>query len=254
MGVNTAVLRETLSKQLDIPAAGDDTFLEYVISSKLAANLDRIREEAVRQQLEDNDSDSLPLYNEQLSDLEMHNLYKLNKCRETLLEEYKEYVKSSKARRYSVDFDTSLGEENVSTVVEAIDFPKVEDDSLQQLRKRLLGQKKEKVDEDKPDTVDKQIQVEDDLQQELVSDMAQLVASLRQGAVAFHNALEEDSTVLKATEIGLQVTSKSLSTLGTKLKKYHKSKVGFFFYISCVLFIMLSLLVTYFIIKIFPKM
>ncbi|AGO13114.1 AaceriAFL043Cp [[Ashbya] aceris (nom. inval.)] len=231
--------------------ADSDSVLDYVLASKLATNLASIREQTVARELQD--GFGADEYDEELGTLELDTIHKLYRYRKGLINLYNEQKEAKARRRYSVDFDNAdprLDDETSEALRDANQLDG-DDDSLQQLRRRLIGGQEGKEDSE---ALEKQMQVQDDVQRELVSDMAQLVTSLRRGAEAFQNALAEDSTVLRATELGLQATSQSLSTLGTKLKKYNRSRVGFFFYMGCAFFIIMSLLVTYLIIRIFPKM
>ncbi|AAS53329.2 AFL043Cp [Eremothecium gossypii ATCC 10895] len=246
----TASIADRLRAQYASLPVDSDSVLDYVLVSKLATNLACIREQTVARELQDGSGSED--YDKELGKLELDTLHKLYRYRKGLISLYNEQKEAKARRRYSVDFDSAdprLDEE--SEAIGDTGQLNGDDDSLQQLRQRLIGGQEGKEDRE---ALEKQMQVQDDVQRELVSDMAQLVTSLRRGAEAFQNALAEDSTVLRATELGLQATSQSLSTLGTKLKKYNRSRVGFFFYMGCAFFIIMSLLVTYLIIRIFPKM
>ncbi|AMD21316.1 HER037Wp [Eremothecium sinecaudum] len=257
MSTQPVQLLEQIVKQFEDSSREKDVFFQYILATKLASNIKCLREQAITDHLLDGGKATAE-YNEALVGIETENTYRLHQSKKELLASYQKYNESTRTRRYSVDFDSSPADlvEKFNSE-DLISKEKVESDSVQQLRKRLLGKKQDATStgasSDK-ESVEKQIQVQDELQQELLADMTQLVGSLKQGAIAFQSALQEDSTVLKATEIGLQATSKSLSALGTKLKKYNRTRVGFFFYMGCALFILLSFLATYLIIRIFPTM
>lgn len=243
-------------KLYDIDSCGiDDSLFGFLVNTKLATNLRCIRDKMVQKQLNNQCENHLDRYQREFANLEANTLFSLNKLARNLKEQNKPSTESTKIKRYSIDFD-SLSSDELLDITKDNERKINEDESLAQLRKRLLKNEKNNdlQSRDEITSVNKQIQVEEGLQKELIHDMSQLVIGLRKGAEAFQNALDEDSTVLKATEIGLQVTSKNLSSLGGKLKKYHNTKLGFFFYLWCFLFLFFGLILTYIIIKIFPKM
>lgn len=253
-------LKDRLESSYVEETSNVDNLLRNLLNAKLSSNLDRIRDCAVTEQLQSKESATGPLikFQEDFKDLEFRARSVQFETEKDLLSQYTRLVESLKTRRYSVDFDSAAVPGAADEDLDAVDLDQKdnEEETLGELRQRLLGKTKDgdSLNSEVHSSVEKQMQVQDNLQEQLVHDMSQLVSSLREGAEAFQNALQEDSTVLKATEIGLQVTSKSLSSLGTKLKKYHNSKFGFFFYIGCTLAMLLGLLITYLIIKIFPKM
>lgn len=239
----------------------EDAALQNLLSSKTVANLTILREAAVESQLGSREDQlgGLDNYRKEFSDLECVALTTQHQSKNALIAHYTQCIEMTKAKRLSVDFDANSRSEspdNMESVEKRAPSISKEDESLGELRNRLLGKRRGSSfsGSDENATSEKQMQVHDNLQQELLKDMSQLVSGLRSGAEAFQNALEEDSTVLKAAELGLQATSRSLTSLGGKLKKYHNSKVGLLFYLGCILFMFLSLLLTYMIVKIFPKM
>ncbi|CUS21320.1 LAQU0S02e11012g1_1 [Lachancea quebecensis] len=239
----------------------DDPVVQDIISTKALANLALLRKSAVESQLRahEHGGSELDEYRSAFKDLECSALMAKHSSRTKLSAEHERLVESMKSKRYSVDFDledTSRYDEDVEIIEKTTGPENDGEESLGQLRSRLLGNRRGSSSSgaDQGATTEKQMQVHNNLQEELISDMSQLVSGLKIGAEAFQNALEEDSTVLKATELGLQATSRSLTNLGGKLKKYHNSKVGLLFYLGCILFMFLSLLLTYMIVKIFPKM
>ncbi|KAM3159696.1 Protein transport protein USE1 [Lachancea thermotolerans] len=238
----------------------DDPVLQDIISTKALANLALLRKSAVESQLRapKHGSSELDDYRNAFEELECSALMTRHSSRAKLTAEHEHLMESMKSKRYSVDFDsedTGRQEEDFENIEKAAGPEGEEEESLGQLRSRLLGNRRgSSSGADQSANTEKQMQVHNNLQEELISDMSQLVSGLKMGAEAFQNALEEDSTVLKATELGLQATSRSLTNLGGKLKKYHNSKVGLLFYLGCILFMFLSLLLTYMIVKIFPKM
>lgn len=233
----------------------DDPFFQYLISTKLASNLDRIRRRIIEENLINDDSKgSIGDFQANFSGLEEFAESVQYSSETKLQQKYDEYVESQKTRRYSIDFDAApeISAHNGNHPGHPVESNE-DEDSLDVLRQRLLGKQKEN-EEQGEESFDKQMKIQDDLQKELLDDMGKLVSGLKEGAEAFQTALDHDSTVLKAAEIGLQVTSKSLSSLGGKIKKYHKEKLGFFMKIGLLLFIILGLLLTYLIIKIFPDL
>lgn len=262
-----STLKRTLKSQYTQDITEEDPYFQYLVTSKLSANLDYIRKSIVTEQLNNKarDKNYLKQYQDEFMGLENETVYILNNSTKAITTDYNNWTRSVKTRRYSIDFDSSseVGLEEIEeggnekgNMKELLSgHSSAEEKSIAQLRKRLLGKRKGSVSLDADgSSIDKQMQVQDDLQQNLIQDISQLVTGLRQGAEAFQRALNEDSTVLQATEVGLQATSRNLSTLGGKLKKYHNSKFGFLFYIGCVLFMIFGLLITYLIVKIFPKM
>ncbi|BAO38868.1 protein transport protein USE1 [Kluyveromyces marxianus] len=246
-------LQSSFQKDNTLLRDEDDPFYHYLISTKAATNLDIIRKSAIKDSIHDSTANTINEYQTRLSRLEdLAN--SLNFSAESKLKQkYDSYVEDQKTRRYSVDFDMpaegSMDSEDIASGMES----REEDDSLRNLRQRLMGKRRDSF-EGENESFDKQMQIQDDLQKELVQDMSQLVTGLKQGAEAFQNALEHDSTVLKAAEIGLHVTSRSLSTLGSNLKKYHKEKIGFFMKLGLLSFVILGLLITYLVIKVFPDL
>ncbi|SCU99338.1 LANO_0F01508g1_1 [Lachancea nothofagi CBS 11611] len=243
----------------------EDPILRNVLSTKLLANLNILRKMAVESELglrTERPSD-LNSYRNNFNELECTALMVRCVSTNAIKEQYAQQTELSRRKRLSVDFDSEKIPEELeksdnslqSSTVGSSSCPD-DDESLGDLRNRLLGNKLENHESGAGlnTSMEKQMQVQDNLQEELINDMSQLVSGLRMGAEAFQTALNEDSTILKATELGLQATSRSLTNLGGKLKKYHNSKVGLLFYLGCILFMFLSLIVTYLVIKIFPKM
>ncbi|KAL6942239.1 hypothetical protein ACO0QE_003407 [Hanseniaspora vineae] len=96
---------------------------------------------------------------------------------------------------------------------------------------------------------------EDEIQGSLITEITQLTSTLKENAQQFDQKLNTaDKDVLSKTETNLSKTSVQLSGLGTKLAKFSNSRLGIMFYLSCVFFMIMSLLLTYMIIKIFPEM
>lgn len=256
MSVITREGLNQLFKNFEDSTKDSDAFFKYIMSIKLAGNLKCLREQAVMDQLLNSDESIKFVDSEDFNDLEYKCTNLLHRYKKDLLEAYRDFNKTAKTRCHDVGFDrTSF--QKLDEMIESKETSVLQDedsDSVQQLRNRLLKKSSTGDNMSHEKSYEKQMQVHKGLQHELISDMTRLVGSLKEGATAFQDALQEDSTVLKATEIGLQVTSKSLSLLGTKLKKYNKTRVGFFFYAGCALFILLSFLSTYMIIRIFPSM
>ena len=180
---------------------------------------------------------------------------------DTLERQYHTYQESTRKRRYSVDFDSTndIHEEDPFDEPRrrtSSSLSKEEDgDGINELRKRLLGKQLTEPGTDTTNkSVDRQIEDQDNMQQNLIQDMTKLVGSLKQGAVAFQTALEEDQRVLGAAEIGIQVASKGIVDISGKLRSYDKAKLGYLFYISVFFFMIIGLIVTFIIIKLFPAL
>ncbi|SCU79753.1 LADA_0B02938g1_1 [Lachancea dasiensis] len=245
--------------------ADEDPVLGEILSTKVLANIDTLRNSVVQGELgtqrgPNGNEEQLGRFRKHFSELECTALMVQSVSTNKLKEQYEHHVRDLRSKRLSVDFDANTSPESLEDSVENLSAAggiEDQDESLGELRLRLLGKKNERSSTSlgtSEHTMENQMQVHDNIQTELIDDMSQLISGLKVGAEAFQAALEEDSTVLKATELGLQATSRSLTNLGGKLKKYHNSKVGLLFYLGCILFIFLSLATTYLIIKIFPKM
>ena len=138
---------------------------------------------------------------------------------------------------------------------------KVADYELSELRRRLLGKYRhhQSLGEtghaaDENESIDRQIESHDNIQQDLIQDMTKLVNSLKQGAVAFQSALDDDNQVLGAAEIGIQVASRGIADISGKLGRYDRKKLGYLFYIGAALFMFFGLIITFVIIKLFPAL
>ncbi|SCU84107.1 LAME_0C08262g1_1 [Lachancea meyersii CBS 8951] len=238
--------------------------LQKVLSAKLLANLDILRKSAVESRINGDDShgkDMLSQFQNQFSGMSCTASMVQHASTLALDAQYTQHQEALKSSRLSVDFDKDATPEGplpaaLDQLESKIGPSGRNDENLTELRNRLLGKNGDKpgLVSESNSPMEKQMQVQNNIQEELISDMSQLVSGLKQGAEAFQAALNDDSTVLKATEIGLQATSRSLHDLGGKLKRYHNSKVGLLFYLTCILFMFVSLIITYLIIKIFPKM
>ncbi|EHN02458.1 Use1p [Saccharomyces cerevisiae x Saccharomyces kudriavzevii VIN7] len=172
--------------------------------------------------------------------------------------QYELYQKSSKTRRYSIDLDSvhsAVTDQQAENLNEDLFRRKEDDEAVMELRKRLLGRQHNKNLAFEPTkSVDRQIEDQDNLQQDLIQNMSKLVGSLKQGAVAFQSALDEDKQVLGAAEIGIQVASQGLMDVSGKLRKYDKSKLSYLFYITVFIFMILGLVLTFIIVQLFPAL
>lgn len=217
--------------------------IDFLVTSKEACNNKCRREAAIR-------DGTVEQYEQQYSKTSFEYDSKCYSLLKDMEKEYNKYESSIKHRRYSEDFDGTHGDEDDSKELKI----NTEDESVAELRKRLLGRLSDKAEQDAGQSVETQIQNHEDMQQNLYEDMSKLVGSLKQGAVAFQNALEEDQKVLGAAEIGIQVASRGIVYISGKLKTYDKAKLGYLFYILTFLFMFIGLCVTFIIIKIFPAM
>ncbi|CCD26703.1 SNAP receptor USE1 NDAI_0I01340 [Naumovozyma dairenensis CBS 421] len=261
----------------------EDAFLSYIINTKLIENLNHIRQDSImnthstqqlqlqlkQQQQQQRERQPLASYDEYLQRLEFQcskDNYELLKILES---KYKEVQESNRTRRYSVDFDSANGSDITASIEN--DNSKIEnteeihdnddhqhDDGVTALRQRLLGRRLSNNGDalvpENDSSADKQIENHDNMQQSLIEDMTKLVGSLKQGAVAFQTALDEDKKVLGAAEIGIQVASKGLVDISSKLRKYDKAKLGYLFYIGAFLFMIVGLIITFIIIRLFPAL
>ncbi|CAI1991773.1 hypothetical protein SEUBUCD646_0G01740 [Saccharomyces eubayanus] len=257
---NTTIISHSCKHMM--AEVSNDPLLTYVLNSKQLTNLDRLRKKAVTKQLElsagHKNSEEFSKYQNiyQTEAFEClqnkHDTHKIMEC------QYESYQRNCKTKRYSIDLDS----------VHATDaYPQEEDpngdflerneddEGVRELRKRLLGkQQSNNLGHDSVKSVDRQIEDQDNLQQDLIQDMSKLVGSLKQGAVAFQSALDEDKQVLGAAEIGIQVASQGLMDVSGKLRKYDKSKLSYLFYISVFIFMILGLMLTFIIIQLFPAL
>ncbi|KAG0670477.1 hypothetical protein C6P45_002381 [Maudiozyma exigua] len=255
--MTTATATTTTTKQVQ-----DDPFLMYLLSTKTSMNLTKIKET----KLSDQDITNIDKvqqfqreYGGLIFDTERAQYDSLNRIRK----EYKQKEMKLRTRRYSIDFDNAPVDVDAAQM-ELIDSTKsvhketvADDDSVQTLRERLLGNRQTRMDQDENGvikSVDRQIEDQDNMQDELVDNMSKLVHNLKEGAMAFQNALDEDKKVLGAAEIGIQVASRGLMDVTGKLGKYDKKKLGYMFYISTFLFMFIGLILTFIIIKLFPAL
>lgn len=231
----------------------DDPLLGLILANKLKGNIDQYRKNVVIQAVEENDPVAVESYERELSATDFITSKKMHDMLTIMQHQYDKYQESLKKRRFSVDFDEARDAEVV--IDERMEPSPDDHDELTELRKRLLGKKHDGnsvVDNSK--SIDNQIQDHENVQENLIEDMTKLANSLKQGAVAFQNALEEDKKVLGAAEIGIQVASKGIQDISGKLKKYDKSKLGYIFYITTTLFMLVGLVLTFIIIKLFPAL
>lgn len=236
----------------------NDPLLSYLLNTKQLGNLNVLTTDAVKRDLiGDGKRNSILQYQECHGKLEFECYATQQNKLSLMAKEYRACEEIQKTKRFSVDFDAPGEGFNTSmdggVEEELLEEDNSEQEGLTELRRRLLG-RRQSVSSEHGKSTDKQIEDQDNLQNELVQDMTKLVGSLRQGATAFQSALDEDKFVLDAAEIGVQVASRSLTDIGGKLKKYDKKKLGYLFYILATLFMVIGLLVTFIIIKLFPAM
>lgn len=240
----------------------NDPFLAYVLNSKQLTNLDRLRKKAVTKQLElsaDNKNPEEFLRYQHMYQKEAFECLQTKHDSHKIMEsQYELHQRSSKTRRYSIDLDsvgTADTEPQTGNTNEDFLDRNEDNEAIMELRKRLLGKPQNKgLGQEPTKSVDRQIEDQDTLQQDLIQDMSKLVGSLKQGAVAFQSALDEDKQVLGAAEIGIQVASQGLMDVSGKLRKYDKSKLSYLFYITVFVFMILGLVFTFIIIQLFPAL
>lgn len=218
-----------------------DKLIDFLVSSKEARNIECRRKHAVL-------ADQTQTYESEYSTSAYEYDTKCYRLLKEMENEYKKYEEGMKTRRYSQDFDSPQ-------VTEPMTTDRQEEESTSELRRRLLGRLHEDSTQNGARvSVEKQIQDHENIQQTLYEDMTKLVGSLKEGAVAFQEALEEDDKVLGAAEKGIQVASRGLVDISGKLKSYDKSKLGYIFYILTFLFMIIGLCITFIIIKLFPAL
>lgn len=247
-------------------------FLLNILNNKFTNNLNICKKESIKYSLDSLNGSVLNEYQDQLGSLEIKSSNINFKTLQLIRSQYENYENSLKTRKYSVDFDNPLNElDNTSNFTtndndnmnEIYKERKDEEEyEIQQLRKRLLGGKKRSkslvennnMDSNNSVSVEKQLQNHENIQEDLIQDMTKLVSSLKDGAIAFQTALDEDQKILGAAEIGIQVASKGISDVSGKLKHYNKTKLGWIFYLTTTLFMIIGLVVTFIIIKLFPAL
>lgn len=253
----TAVLKDNLFRDIDVV---DEPFITYLLSTKLSENLNILRTTAISRQInaanEQQNDDAIKDFQDEFPSTAFDSLQRQRKVLKVMEDQYNQYQESTKTNRYSVDFDSPhVDETEPKAVVQGQDKALDEDASVAELRKRLLGHRAdESNDLESEKSSERQIEDQDNLQNSLIEDMTKLVGSLKQGATAFQNALNEDKAVLSAAEIGVQVASTSLTDISGKLKKYDKRKLGYIFYITVFISMLVGLLVTFIIIQLFPAL
>ncbi|CAI4062239.1 hypothetical protein SUVC_07G1490 [Saccharomyces uvarum] len=240
----------------------NDPFLTYVLNSKQLVNLDRLRKKAVTKQLElsadHKTSEEFLKYQIMYQTEAFECLQNKHDTHKIMESQYESYQMNSKTKRYSIDLDSVHATDEYpqeDDLNEDFIGKNEDDEGVRELRKRLLGkQRSNSIGYESVKSVDRQIEDQDNLQQDLIQDMSKLVGSLKQGAVAFQSALDEDKQVLGAAEIGIQVASQGLMDVSGKLRKYDKSKLSYLFYITVFIFMILGLVLTFIIIQLFPAL
>ncbi|QLG71132.1 hypothetical protein HG535_0B01700 [Zygotorulaspora mrakii] len=252
-----AALRDALAHQMTDQV--EDPFLAYLLSTKVSENLNVLRNDLLKEQVildgTRSNANTIGAYQKNCAQLAFEASSKKHETIELMKRKYDNYQESLKKRRYSVDFDAAS--DGVDPVVNLeVSEPDGLTDETAELRRRLLGHRVSDAESGIGSTksIDRQIEDQDNLQTTLLEDMTNLVGTLRQSASAFQNALEEDRNVLSAAEIGVQIASKSLVDIGGKLKKYDKKKLGYLFYITVFLFMIIGLILTFIIIRLFPAL
>ncbi|GMM54496.1 SNAP receptor [Maudiozyma humilis] len=241
-----------------------DTFTTYLLASKASANLACVRERVLAGDALA-DAHVLQKYQEQYGQAEFEASRAQHDSLTELRRQYTEKERKVRTRRYSIDFDSAqeaLGEAEVlpahgkDTLASAVGVSR--EGEVQELRERLLGRRgKDGLapgESATHDSVERQIEEQDNVQSDLVENMSKLVSSLKQGAVAFQGALEEDQKVLGAAEIGIQVASRGLVDVSGKLGRYDKKKLGYLFYIGAFAFMAVGLIITFIVIRLFPAL
>ncbi|CCF55875.1 hypothetical protein KAFR_0A04400 [Kazachstania africana CBS 2517] len=245
-------MAETLKdKIVDDFESADDSFLSYLLAKKQTVNIDKIRLNTIRESLSHNGSAELDANGDMFRSLEFEMRKRSHIFLQTSNEQYRQLQEQMKKRRYSVDFDSPP--EEIENIPETSMEESVEEDDLTELRKRLLT-KSAGSETGGNDNIDKQLQEHDNIQSDLMNDMVKLVSNLKDGAVAFQNALEEDEKILNAAEIGIHVASNGIKDMSGRLQKYDKKKLSLWFYLCSMIFMVLGLIVTFVIVRLFPAL
>lgn len=223
-----------------------DPFLRHLLCNKLDENIIALRQRAV----ENLSNEQINTYQTEQSQYEFPVAKLKHDTITELQEEYDKYQDELKRKQYSVNFD----EVNIITNESDTNSHNHLTDDETELRQRLLFSNRSNKKELGATSVDRELQMQDNLQQELISDMTKLVTSLKDGAIAFQTALDEDEKVLGAAEIGIQVASRGIKNVSHKLKQYDSQKLSWYFYICATLGMLIGLIVTFVIIKLFPAL
>lgn len=240
-------------------SAQHSSFLTHILNNKFNKNLEICRDNCVQESVTTNEGSTINEYQETLGLLEVKTSSLHHGTLQLMQEEYNKYQTQLKTRRFSVDFDQpiNVNDNDADSHLQDVDnLTHEEDYEVYQLRQRLLGMRRTHSMDQSGETtsIDKQLQNHENIQENLVQDMTKLVSSLKEGAVAFQTALDEDQKILGAAEIGIQVASKGISNVSGKLKNYDKNKLGWIFYIMTTVFMTIGLLITFVIIKLFPAL
>lgn len=250
-------------------------FLLNILNNKFANNLNTCKKNSIKHCLDSLNGSLLDEYQNHLGSLEIKSSNINFKTLQVIQSQYENYEHSLKTRKYSIDFDNPLNgsdntthftthdEDDDDNNIDEIYKEKKDDEEyeIEQLRERLLGKQRGKsaaedngISSNNSVSVEKQLQNHENIQEDLIHDMTKLVSSLKDGAIAFQTALDEDHKILGAAEIGIQVASKGISNVSGKLKHYNKKKLGWIFYLTTSLFMIIGLIVTFIIIKLFPAL
>lgn len=252
----TEAVRTSLCREL---LESEDPFVSYLVNTKVSENMNILRTKAVSELLSplagQETGNSIEKFQNEYPAIAFQCLRRQHMMLTQMTDGYRRAQHEVKTRRYSVDFDSPRTE--LATVSDHISDEDAIDEigSTAELRRRLLGKRasdNSALESEKP--AERQLEDQDNLQNGLIEDMTKLVGSLKQGAVAFHNALNEDKAVLSAAEIGIQTASTSLTDISGKLRRYDKKKLGYIFYITVFLGLFFGLIVTFIIIQLFPAL
>ncbi|KAL6939568.1 hypothetical protein ACO0RG_003411 [Hanseniaspora osmophila] len=237
-------------------------FIRNLKINKLKTNLSELKVKIIQ------NAQSIDEYQSYFSNLEFDCDYFLNsyksKCRndnklqdEPVANQVSAIDKSMGKRNSKLAYVTNAENDDDQTI-ENIDnsysSKQQRNKDLQSLKERLFqrgGSLNSIINTENDNSVNR----EDEIQGSLITEISQLTSTLKENAQQFDQKLNSaDKDVLSKTETNLSKTSVQLSGLGTKLAKFSNSRLGVMFYLSCVFFMIMSLLLTYMIIKIFPEM
>lgn len=163
-------------------------------------------------------------------------------------------------------FDSSLQENDMSLPLPQ-DAPIPQDEpsderedpeSLTSLRQRLLAGNKYSSSLDQKASSEKHNQYHESLQEDLLSDLTSLAATLRTSAMQLGSKILDDTKVLGETGDNMAKNEGSLRTVGNNLNSYvlNKSggKIGFWFLLKVAVSVALAFLLMVLLTRVLPKM
>lgn len=170
---------------------------------------------------------------------------------ELILKETKKKLDDLKTKRLSVD----LHDEDVIDEIEEIaPAEQYEDETLQQLKNRLLNNNNASKPEKKSTiTTDEKVHYEEEKQEDILKDMLQFIQGIKDGANAFNEKLNQDESILNAATTGLEITSKKLAKTRNSLSVKSLSDLGLLDFIKLFGLLVFLFIFSLILIKLLPK-